>query len=80
MTTIVNSKVNTTENRMLYVIHPLDDVPEQKCSADGLGQLKMSKSVRASLVTLRVYLVFILALGIYRLVDLLGLLGHHTPG
>jgi hypothetical protein len=79
MTTIVNSKANTTESNLLYVVHPLDDVQEQKCSADGLGPIRMSKSVRASLVTLRVYLLFILVLAIYRMIGLMGVFGHHTP-
>jgi hypothetical protein len=39
----------------LYVIHPLDDVQERKCSAEGLGPTELMPTVRFSLLTLRVY-------------------------
>ena len=72
------TSVNSNETPVYYAVHPLDDAPEQKRSAEGLGVIRMSKSVKASLVTLRVYLVLILALALYRLVDLLGVFGHHV--
>ncbi len=72
------TSVNSNESPVLYAVHPLDDVPEQKRSAEGLGVIHMSRSVKASLVTLRIYLIFILALAVYRLVDLLGVFGHHA--
>jgi len=61
-----------------YVIHPLDDAPEQKCSAEGMDTMPMSKSIRASLITLRCYLMLITLLALYRLLVLLGLFGHHV--
>ena len=70
--------VKSNESPVLYVVHPLDDAPEQKCSLDGLGHIHLSKSVKASLITLRVYLILILALALYRLLDLIGLFGHHA--
>lgn len=60
------------------VIHPLDDVREEKCSLDGLGQMHMSRSVKLSLYTLRGYLVLMAALVGYRLVSLSGILGPHV--
>jgi len=75
------TSVNPNESPALYVVHPLDDVPEQKCSAEGLGVIHMSRSVKASLVTLRLYLILILALTLYRLAGLIGLFtlfGHHA--
>ena len=36
----------TTET--LYVIHPLDAAPEQKCSTEGLGPMELTRPVRAS--------------------------------
>jgi hypothetical protein len=68
----------TNDTPRYYVIHPLDDAPEQKCSAEGLGAMQMSKSVKASLITLRGYLILVTLLTLYRLLDLLGLFGHHV--
>lgn len=48
---------NTYEPQYLKVIHPLDDVREQKCSSEGLGHIKMTLPVRVSLGVLRAYLV-----------------------
>jgi hypothetical protein len=44
-----------TEMEGFRVVHPLDDLPEQKCSSDGLGQIAMTPSVRLSLKILRGY-------------------------
>jgi hypothetical protein len=56
------------------VIHPLDDVAEQKCSTEGLGKIRMTRAVRVSLGFLRAYLILMtLMLGCHVL-DLSGLL------
>ncbi len=70
--------INATKQPVLYVVHPLDDAPELKRSPEGLGFIHMSRSVKASLVTLRVYLILIMVLAIYRLLDLIGVFGHHA--
>jgi len=44
----VTSTVNS-----FRVIHPLDDVVEQKCSTEGLGKIKMTRAVRISLGVLQ---------------------------
>jgi len=31
------------------VVHPLDDVAEQKCSTEGLGEIRMTRAVLVSL-------------------------------
>ncbi len=73
-----------TEPRMthtlnLHVVHPLDDIAEEKRSPEGLGPMPMGTSVRFSLYALRGYLVFIgLAVG-YRVLTLAGVFGHHRP-
>ena len=59
------------------VIHPLDDVKEEKCSLEGLGQMHMSRSVKLSLYTLRGYLLLMGLLVGYRLVVLSNVFGHH---
>ena len=56
------------------VIHPLDDVPEQKCSTVGLGKIRMTRAVRASLGVLRAYLMLMTLMLGYHVLDLSGLL------
>ena len=55
------------------VIHPLDDVAEQKCSTEGLGKIKMTRAVRISLGVLRAYLILMTLMLGYHVVDLSGL-------
>jgi hypothetical protein len=59
------------------VIHPLDDVPEEKVDTENLGPMAMTASVRISLLSLRVYLVLMMILVFYHVLDLAGLFGHH---
>ena len=44
------------------VIHPLDDAPEQKLFRPELGRIRMTRTVRASLLLLRFYLLAMLGL------------------
>ena len=55
------------------VIHPLDDVPEQKVDTKDLGRMRMTTSVRLSLIALRGYLVLIMLLVLYHVLNLAGL-------
>lgn len=64
----VTSTVNS-----FRVIHPLDDVVEQKCSTEGLGKIKMTRAVRISLGVLRSYLILMTLMLGYHVVDLSGL-------
>jgi hypothetical protein len=57
------------------VIHPLQDVEEEKCKAEGLGQIQMSKSVRVSLTALRVYLIAMSLILLYHVLGLAGVMG-----
>jgi len=67
--------LNVTPNvNGFRVIHPLDDVAEQKCSTEGLGKIKMTRAVRISLGVLRAYLVLMTLMLGYHVVDLSGLL------
>jgi hypothetical protein len=52
------------------VVHPLDDVPEEKVDTESLGPMPMTASVKWSLVSLRAYLVLMVALVFYRVVSL----------
>jgi hypothetical protein len=65
-----------TEMEESRVVHPLDDLPEQKCSSDGLGQIAMTASVRLSLKILRGYLILMSLMLIYHVLDLAGVLTH----
>lgn len=62
-------------NRELFrVIHPLNDVPEAKCSSEGLGHISMTPAVRISLTVLRGYLVVMTLMLGYHVLDLAGVL------
>ena len=66
--------LNVTPNRNEFrVIHPLDDVAEQKCTTEGLGKIKMTRAVRVSLRILRGYLVVMTLMLGYHVLDLSGL-------
>jgi hypothetical protein len=58
------------------VVHPLDDVPEQKRDTSGLGRMDMSKSVQLSLLSLRGYLIVMAVITAYRVVSMAGALVH----
>ena len=60
------------------VIHPLDDVREEKVDTENLGPMTMTASVRISLLSLRAYLVLMMILVFYHVLDLAGLFGHHA--
>jgi hypothetical protein len=64
----------TTMNHYL-VIHPLDDIHEEKVDTEALGRMPMTASVRWSLVSLRGYLILMLVLVGYRVLQLGGLFG-----
>ena len=60
----------------ILVVHPLDDLPEQKCSSDGLGLIVMTPSVRLSLKILRGYLILMSLMLIFHVLDIGGVLSH----
>ena len=60
------------------VVHPLDDVREEKVDTEHLGPMAMTMSVRISLLSLRAYLVLMMLLVFYHVLDLAGLFGHHA--
>jgi hypothetical protein len=63
---------NTYEPQHFEVIHPLDDVREEKCSSEGLGHIAMTPAVRVSLTVLRGYLVLMTLMLGYHVLDLSG--------
>jgi hypothetical protein len=62
------------EPQYFSVIHPLKDVPEEKCSSEGLGRIAMTRPVRISLGVLRAYLVVMTLMLGYHVLDLAGVL------
>jgi len=67
--------LNVTPNMNGFrVVHPLDDIAEQKCSAEGLGKIQMTRAVRGSLGVLRAYLILMTLMLGYHVLDLSGLL------
>ena len=66
-TMIMNDELRTMEaTKSYYVVHPLDDEPEEKLNPDTIGPMKMTRSVRLSLTILRFYLIFMVLLAGYR--------------
>ena len=61
---------NEANDDFFYVVHPLDDLREEKVKSDHLPPLKMTRSVRWSLFTLRAYLIVMMLLLLYHVVDL----------
>lgn len=65
--------VNEKANNQYYVIHPLDDEIEEKVKTDDLGLIKMSAGVKYSLLSLRIYLILMAGIIIYRGLHEMGL-------
>ena len=56
------------DNRKYYVVvHPLDDRPEEKIDTSALGRMPMTWAVKIALLSLRTYLVLMLALVAFRI-------------
>ena len=70
-------KANAGATQPVYeVIHPLSDVAEKKRSPEGLGPMRMSRSVKLSLMALRAYLISIILLVGYHVIMLARHHGH----
>jgi len=66
---------HTIDERKFLVIHPLDEVEEQKVETKHLGPTRMTPAVRLSLLALRGYLMVMMLLVLYHVLDLAGLFG-----
>jgi hypothetical protein len=70
---VVNeATLNRIAEREFLVIHPLDDVVEQKIDTLHLGPMPMTKAVRVSLIALRGHLLLMLGLLAFRVLQLAG--------
>ena len=72
----MSALLNRNDSGAFTVVHPLDDHPEQKCNDALLDQMKMSWPVRISLFALRGYLVAMVGLVVYRLLEIT-IFTHH---
>ena len=68
---------NEKFEKHFVVIHPLDDEPEEKVDIESLGPMPMTLSVKLSLIALRSYLVVMVLLVLYHVLDLAGVFAHH---
>lgn len=71
---LVNNKMAIDLDKEMLVVHPLFDKPEEKLDPDKMGKFKMNNGEKFSLIALRIYLIFMMLLAIYRTLDLAGLL------
>jgi hypothetical protein len=78
MATMPNSLNTEDFENYFVVVHPLDDEPEQKVDTAGLGPMPMTRTVRISLMSLRAYLILMMLMVFYHVLDLAGLFGHHS--
>jgi hypothetical protein len=75
MIRIPNHEYQETAKRYV-VVHPLDDVPEEKVDTENLGPMPMTRSVRLSLLSLRGYLVLMILMVLYHVLQLGGVFVH----
>jgi len=73
MTTMTTQATLNANKNCFYVIHPLDDAPEEKCNTEGLGLMPLSRVVKYSLLSLRLYLILMGGLVFYRVMHETGI-------
>ena len=78
MPVTMDANLNDLPENHYLVVHPLNDVPEEKIDTSNLGPMAMTTSVKLSLLSLRAYLVLMMGLVLYHVLDLAGLFGHHS--
>ncbi|MEP6714553.1 MAG: hypothetical protein ABJC09_03205 [Terriglobia bacterium] len=62
------------ERPVFAVVHPLDDVLEEKVETEHLGPMQMTRTVRACLFALRGYLFLMFGLLAFRVLQLAGVI------
>ncbi len=72
------TEIHEIPENHFVVVHPLDDAPEQKVDTESLGPMPMTMSVKLSLMALRGYLILMMLLVLYHVVDLAGGFGQHA--
>ncbi|MGH7970953.1 MAG: hypothetical protein ACREIC_19710 [Limisphaerales bacterium] len=74
MTVMSDFDLTRREPPVFTVVHPLDDVPEQKVDTAHLGPMQITKTVRICLFTLRGYLLLMFGLLGFRVLQLAGVI------
>lgn len=72
------TEINEVPENHFVVVHPLDDAPEEKVDISTLGPMLMTTSVKLSLMALRGYLILMMLLVLYHVMDLAGAFGQHN--
>jgi len=72
MTTLMTDLDGRIEQERIsfVVVHPLDDVPEEKLETEHLGPMPMTRTVRVCLYALRAYLLLMFGLLGFRVLQL----------
>jgi hypothetical protein len=73
-----SAEINEVSAEHFVVVHPLDDAPEEKIDTLALGPMPMTASVKLSLLVLRGYLVLMMLLVLYHVMDLAGAFGQQA--
>jgi len=60
--------------RSFAVVHPLDDVPEEKVDTEHLGHMRMTRTVKICLFALRGYLLLMVGMLGFRVLQLAGVI------
>jgi hypothetical protein len=64
-----------TEDKVFFtIVHPLDDAPEEKVDTEHLGPMRMTRTVQICLFALRGYLLLMLGLLGFRVLQLAGVI------
>jgi hypothetical protein len=76
MTTLMTELDDTMNHQgpPFVVVHPLDDLPEEKLETEHLGPMKMNRTVRICLYSLRGYLLLMFGLLGFRVLQLAGVI------
>ena len=71
---ITRKELNHEEPLFFRIVHPLDDVPEEKVDTEHLGPMQMTTTVRVCLFALRGYLLLMCGLLGFRVLQLAGVM------
>ena len=56
----MRSTATADDSHLYWVVHPLDDEPEEKCSTEGLGLMPMTRMTKIALLALGCYIILMI--------------------
>ena len=62
------------DQEFFTIVHPLDDVPEEKVDTENVMPMQMTTTVRVCLYTLRAYLLLMFGMLGFRVLQLAGII------